>query len=303
MSGEDGSAGEEAQGEQIEGGETKEIETFSSDGDGQSMRESRSRRSFRPRSTNAYSSASTLSNSMHFDFPNNISRASLVSASGSTCSRSGLKELRHARQHTEDAYKMLKSRLAKLAFEEQRAVKVAEISKQRAQEIGRLRAQIEERRRLKEKEKAQRRKQLQLEIEAKANEKKERQMSIRNLRDSLVMSRQELASKVRQEKKENEREREEIARRVLEDKKKLKMSVAEMSSGKGQYERRKAIAQKHNMADLVYQDKLIQEEQERSRMNRLILELQEQEKIMLQRVAKAQEMQVKALIVLKDSLM
>eukprot|EP00960_Hanusia_phi_P049474 759572-Hanusia_phi.AAC.2 len=96
---------------------------------------------------------------------------------------------------------MLKSRLAKLAFEEQRAVKVAEISKQRAQEIARLRAQIEERRRSKEKEKAERIKQLQQEIENKAIEKKERQMSIRNIRDSLVMSRQEAASRVRQERK------------------------------------------------------------------------------------------------------
>uniref|UniRef100_A0A7S0NET5 Uncharacterized protein n=1 Tax=Hanusia phi TaxID=3032 RepID=A0A7S0NET5_9CRYP len=304
MSVEDGPGGDEASGERIgEGGGGKENDSISSDGEGQSTRVSHSRRGFRPRSTNAYSSASTLSNSMHFELPLSVSRASLISASGSTGSRSGLKELRHARQHTEDAYKMLKSRLAKLAFEEQRAVKVAEISKQRAQEIARLRAQIEERRRSKEKEKAERIKQLQQEIENKAIEKKERQMSIRNIRDSLVMSRQEAASRVRQERKANEKEREKLNQEALRNKRKLKRTVVELSSGKGQYERRKTMAQKHNMAELAYQDKLIQEEQERSRMNRLILEMQEQEKIMLQRVAKAQEMQVKALISLKDSLM
>jgi hypothetical protein len=61
--------------------------------------------------------------------------------------RSGLIESRNARVRTEHHYQLLKARVAKLAFEEERANKTALVCKTRAQDVLRLRADVERRRR------------------------------------------------------------------------------------------------------------------------------------------------------------
>jgi hypothetical protein len=60
--------------------------------------------------------------------------------------RSGLIESRNARVRTEHHYQLLKARVAKLAFEEERANKTALLCKARAQDVLRLRADVERRR-------------------------------------------------------------------------------------------------------------------------------------------------------------
>ena len=60
--------------------------------------------------------------------------------------RSGLIESRNARVRTEHHYQLLKARVAKLAFEEERANKTALVCKARAQDVLRLRADVERRR-------------------------------------------------------------------------------------------------------------------------------------------------------------
>jgi len=60
--------------------------------------------------------------------------------------RSGLIESRNARVQTEHHYQLLKARVAKLAFEEERANKTALLCKARAQDVLRLRADVERRR-------------------------------------------------------------------------------------------------------------------------------------------------------------
>lgn len=60
--------------------------------------------------------------------------------------RSGLIESRNARVRTEHHYQLLKARVAKLAFEEERANKTALVCKARARDVLRLRADVERRR-------------------------------------------------------------------------------------------------------------------------------------------------------------
>ena len=93
--------------------------------------------------------------------------------------RSGLIESRNARVQTEHHYQLLKARVAKLAFEEERANKTALLCKARAQDVLRLRQDVERRQQQRQQMREQQQSQESLDAKRRAELQQERRAARR----------------------------------------------------------------------------------------------------------------------------
>lgn len=216
--------------------------------------------------------------------------------------RSGLIESRNARVQTEHHYQLLKARVAKLAFEEERANKTALLCKARAQDVLRLRQDVERRQQQRQQMREQQQSQESLDAKRRAELQQERRAARRLQSKGIIMSRQECARDMKAQRKRNE----EIARRNSEEAvRKARLTRQELVDGVADSMRSKAMhlaQQKQQQADIIYKDKMLREETERLRLAREIEKMQEMEAAMLARVNQAQAKQCDALLILQQSL-